>query len=97
MPSETKTKMFKKHLLAAKNFLPVKTEIMSRFVKFYSSLLKSPSLEVQMMAKSVINDKRSVTAKNLEHIKDVTGLDNSNFTANDVRNYSGVTPVPINQ
>ena len=50
-----------------------------------------------MMAKSVINDKRSVTAKNLEHIKDVTGLDNSNLTANDVRNYSGVTPVPINQ
>ena len=45
--------------LLAKNFLPVKTEIMSRFVKFYSSLLKSPSLEVQMMAKSVINDKGS--------------------------------------
>ena len=28
---------------------------------------------------------------------DATGLDNSNLTANDVRNYSGVTPVPINQ
>ena len=83
--------------LLAKNFLPVKTELMARFVNFFNSLVNSPSLEVQMMARMVRTNTRSTTARNLHLIQNESGLDSTNFTANDVRSSVPRRPVPENQ
>ena len=42
--------------ILAPNFLPVKTELMARFVKFYQNLVKSNSLEITLLAGIVSND-----------------------------------------
>ena len=81
--------------LLAKNFLPVKTELMSRYVNFYCSLLESPSKEVKIMATLVKFDARSTTAKNLELIQKESGLDSTNLTANGVR--VAVPRVPVSE
>ena len=82
--------------LLAKKFIPVRTELMSRFVQFYCSLLQSPSKEVQTMAIMVKNDARTTTARNLEFIQKESGLDFTNLTANGVRSAVPRTPIPEN-
>ena len=70
---------------------------MARFVNFFNSLVNSPSLEVQMMARMVRTDARSTTARNLHLIQKESGLDSTNFTANDVKSSVPRRPVPENQ
>ena len=94
VPRSTHTSLVEN--LLAKNYLPVKTELMSRFVNFYSSLLESPSNEVKIMATLVKKDARSTTAKNLELIQKESGLDSTNLTAKGVRCAVPRTPVPEN-
>ena len=48
------------------------------------------------MSKIVTQDKRTVTAKNLESISKATSLNITSLTANDVRNLCDITPVPVN-
>ena len=51
----------------------VRTRVISRYVKFVSTLLKSDSPEVVAVANSAINDKGSVTGANLFKIQKETG------------------------
>ena len=61
--------------LLAVNHCSIKKQLLSRYVKFHKGLLKSKSVEVQVLANVVSRDIRSVTGKNLAHIETVTGLD----------------------
>ena len=61
--------------LLAKEFIPVKTELMSRYITFYQSLLTSASDEVCFLVKTVTEDVRSTPSRNLNLIRQETGLD----------------------
>ena len=63
------------HLLGV-GVASIRTKILSRYVKFFGSLLKSKSPEVVLMAKLVQNDKSSITGMNLEKICQETGIRN---------------------
>ena len=83
--------------LLAKNYLPVKTELMARSINFLSSLSNSPSTEVKMLVNVVLKDKRTVTSKNLEYIKKKSGIESASLSPNDVRNLVPLSEVPENQ
>ena len=53
VPRSTHTYLVE-HLLAV-NFLPVKSELMSRYVKFLDSLLNNKSSEVQFLVKTALS------------------------------------------
>ena len=72
VPRSTHTYLVE-HLLAV-NFLPVKSELMSRYVKFLDSLLNNKSSEVQFLVKTALSDVRSTTSKNLLLIQQESGL-----------------------
>ena len=59
----------------APEHLPIRTELMSRFVTFYKRLTTCPSYEVNFLAKIVLNDVRSTTKKNLSLIEKESCLD----------------------
>ena len=84
------------HVLAPQ-FLPIKVELMSRFVKFFKSLLESTSFEMCLMAKIACSDVRSITKKNLSFIEANTEL-NPHFASPSEIKYSYVPQkVPRNQ
>ena len=56
-------------------FVPIQTELLSRYVKFFKSLQLSHSPEIQCLAKVVQCDVRSTTQKNISLIKEMSGLD----------------------
>ena len=92
VPRSTHTYIVENFL--AKNYLPVKTELMARSVNFLSSLSKSPSNEVQMLVKVVLKDKRTITSKNLEYIEKKSGIHSSSLSSNDVRNSVPLSEIP---
>ena len=51
-----------------------KVEILSRYLKFFNSLLDSASHEVQVMARFAARDVRTTTANNLRVLKDILGV-----------------------
>ena len=51
-----------------------RVDILTRFVKFFHSLRKSASREVQVLARLLARDIRSVTGRNLQYIYDASGL-----------------------
>ena len=53
----------------------VRTDILGRYIKFFSSLRESPSMEVSVLAHIVARDVRTTTGSNLHHVKEMTGLD----------------------
>jgi hypothetical protein len=53
----------------------VRTDILGRYVKFFSSLGASPSMEVSVLAHIVSRDVRTTTGSNLRHVQEMTGLD----------------------
>ena len=61
VPRSTHTYLVENYLAA--NYLPVKTEILARYVKFYKSLKLSQSPEVQHLVEVVTTDVRSSTRK----------------------------------
>ena len=77
----------------APNFVPVKTEILARYVKFYKSLKLSQSPEVQHLVEVVSSDVRSSTSRNLSLIREVSGL---NPMSNDVRKSVEISQIPEN-
>lgn len=62
------------HLLA-NGLSSVKTDIMSRFVKFLDGLHSSPSMEVRVMLGVVAGDVQSTTGRNIWFLRAETGLD----------------------
>ena len=56
-------------------FSHVKTDILSRYIKFFKALRTSPSMEVSVLAHIVARDVRTTTGSNLQLVRDMTGLD----------------------
>ena len=53
----------------------VRTDILSRYIKFFKALRESPSKEVSVLAHLVARDIRTTTGSNISMIHDKTGLD----------------------
>ena len=51
-----------------------KVDILSRYVNFFHSLRKSTTKEVQALSRLLARDIRSVTARNLQYIVELSGL-----------------------
>ena len=51
----------------------IKTDVLSRFIKFSKSLESSPSMEVRSMYRRVKDDRRSTTGNNLLYIEKLVG------------------------
>ena len=58
----------------APGFIPIRIKIISRYVKFFQSLLRSASKEVRLIAQIVAQDRSSTTGSNLAKIKEETKL-----------------------
>ena len=63
----------------------VRTDILSRYIKFFKSLRESPSIEVSGLAHIVARDVRTTTGMNLHHVQEMTGLDPWNCMGGQVR------------
>ena len=94
IPRSTHTYLVE-HLLAV-DFVPVRTELLARYVNFHKALLKSKSSEVQFLAEIVTSDVRTTTSRNLALVQQVTGLDPSKVTSHKVREAVKVADVPVN-
>ena len=55
------------------NMTSIKTDVLSRFIKFSNSLENSPSMEVRSLFRMVKEDRRSTTGNNLHHIEKLVG------------------------
>ena len=84
-------------ILVAVKFVPIKTEIMARYGKFFTSLRKCKSLEVQHMAEIVRQDVRSTTGKNLSLIRAKTGVNSVTVPSRIVRETVPRAEVPVYQ
>ena len=58
----------------ALGFVSICAKVISRFVKFFQSLLKSKSKEVRLVAQLAAYDKASTTSRNLANIANETNL-----------------------
>lgn len=84
--------------ILAPNYLPVKTELMARFLKFHDNLLSSQSLEVKVLVSIVKQDVRSVTAKNMALIARQCGkVTCDKISPSHVRQLVRLAPIPENQ
>ena len=95
IPRSTHTYLVE-HCLAA-GFVPVRTEMMARYVKFHQNLLQSKSFEVQVLVNLVSKDIRSTTAKNIALIEKEAGKTANNLSPQQVRELIVKPPVPMNQ
>ena len=53
----------------------VRTDILGRYIKFFSSLRESPSMEVSVLAHIVARDVRTTTGSIHHSVQEMTGLD----------------------
>ena len=95
VPRSTHTYLVE-NVLASK-FTPIKTEIMARYGKFYSSLVTSRSTEVQFMSSIVMKDVRSTTSRNLALIRKESGVNTLVVSARNVRESVPRREFPVNQ
>ena len=73
LPRDCKT--FFVHSLLEQNQAPPCVSLMTRFHRFFHSLLDSPSPEVRVLVRLSARDLRTNIGKNLRSIHDETGLD----------------------
>ena len=73
LPINTFTYIVEGHL--AKKFVPLRNMVLGRYPGFYKRLLESSSSEVRMMADLAAGYQQTVTAVNLAHLRELTGLD----------------------
>ena len=69
----------------APGFISIRTKLISRYVNFFRSLLKSSSKEVRLVASLAAQDKFSTTGKNLAKILQETGLNPWEASPTEVR------------
>ena len=72
-PRQTKTFLVQKVL--SSGHMTAKTDILARYGNYFHSMLRSASLEVRVMARLVSRDLRTVTARNLKMVEQLSGLD----------------------
>ena len=61
-------------MTVAAGFVPIRHKVISRYVKFFQSLIRSKSKEVRLIAELAAKDKSSTTGKNLAKMRQETGL-----------------------
>ena len=83
VPRSTHTYLVENFL--AEGFLPVQTELFSRYMKFSRSLQTSTSKEVRLLASLVFKDIQSTTGKNLSVIQRLSGLNPSSVSPTAIR------------
>ena len=71
-PQQTRS-YFVQQLLCC-GFVSAKTDVVTRYVKFFHGLRGSASLEVQVLCRDLARDRQSVTGKNLWLIRQLTNL-----------------------
>ena len=71
-PQYTRTYILQ-HLLSC-GYQSAWVDIVTRFVKFFHSLRRSESREVQVLSRYLARDIRSVTGRNLQYVNYVSGL-----------------------
>ena len=60
--------------LLAREFLPAQHQVLARYGTFFNSLLTSPSREVRLLSRIVMQDKKSVTCQNVKYVEERSGL-----------------------
>ena len=83
-PQHTRTYILQ-HVLAC-GYQSAWMDIVTRFPKFFHSLRRSESKEVQVLSRYWAREIRYVTGKNLQYIKDVSGLNPWTAPAGILRN-----------
>ena len=81
----------------APEFLPIKTELMSRYTNFYRSVSTSASFELCLLSKIVCKDVRSTTKRNLSFIEHETSLGSCTASPQEVKSSVIPNEVPRNQ
>ena len=69
----------------APEFISIRTKLLSRYIKFFHSLLKSSSNEVRLIASLAAKNKSSTTGKNLAKISQETGLNAQEASPAEIR------------
>ena len=65
--------------------VPIRTQILSRYVKYVQSLLKSDSPEIVSVANKMLRDMGSTTGSNIARLQQETGLNMWSTTSAKVR------------
>ena len=81
----------------AKDFVPLRNQVLGRYPAFFQKLLNSPSREIRLLANIVGRDHRSTTYKNLQHIKNLSSLDPWDFSSQKIKLHLPTKQVPENQ
>ena len=74
LPSTQCTTSCTNLMTVAAGFVPIRHKVISRYVKFFQSLIRSKSKEVRLIAELAAKDKSSTTGKNLAKMRQETGL-----------------------
>ena len=77
-----------------KDMTSLKNQILSRYPCFVRKLLDSPSKEIRFLVKNVINDQRSITARNITYIQNLTDLDVLNYASWRIKQCLPIKTVP---
>ena len=80
-----------------KDLVTLRNQILPRYAGFVRKLLASPSKEVRFLAKNVMNDQRSNTARNISYIESISKCKIMNFANWKVRQLLPVKRVPVNE
>ena len=81
----------------AKDFVPLRNQVLGRYPAFFQKLLNSPSREIRLLANIVGRDHRSTTYKNLQHIKNLSSLNPWDFSSLKIKLHLPTKQVPENQ
>ena len=73
VPYNTHTYLVEGYL--CEGFTSLRNQILGRYSKFISKLLKSPSKEIVFMINLILRDARSVTNANIRYLNQKSGLD----------------------
>ena len=65
----------------AEKFVPLRKQIYSRYVNFFQNLLTSSSKEVRHLARIVSRDAKSTVFRNIQLIKEISGLSPWDYTS----------------
>jgi hypothetical protein len=79
VPRDTYTYLVENVL--AKNFVPLRKQIYSRYVKFFQHLFTSTSKEIRHLARIVSRDARSTVYRNINFIQEMSGLSPWDFSS----------------
>ena len=92
LPVDTFTYLVEGHL--GKDFRPLRNQVLGRFPSFFRRLKESPSTEVRVMSELAAGWAQSVTATNLKHLQELTGLDPVQESIRQIKDLLPVKEVP---